>query len=84
MFLCMQYLLLSPLVIKAIHTNLLGGQEADNFSFILLIFVAVRYLHHQLWITISRYQNARSKRQIQSKSIQFDHVDREGTRYVHT
>jgi aldehyde decarbonylase len=79
----MKYLLLSPLVIKAIHTNLLGGQEADNFRLTLLIFVAARYLHNQLWISISRYQNARSKRQIQSKSIEFEQVDREGTWYVH-
>lgn len=74
-----KYLLLSPLAIKAFHTNLLGGQEADNFSLILLILIAVRYLHNQLWISISRYQNARSKRQIQSKSVEFEQVDREGT-----
>lgn len=74
-----KYFLLAPLVIRAIHTNFLGGQEADNFSLGILIFVAVRYLHNQLWISISRYQNARSKHQIQSKSIQFEQVDREGT-----
>lgn len=74
-----KYLLVTPFVIKAIHTNLLGGQEADNFSLVLLIFVAFRYLHNQLWISISRYQNARSKRQIQSKSIEFEQVDRERT-----
>jgi magnesium-transporting ATPase (P-type) len=47
---------------------LISGQEADNFSLGILIFVAVRYLHNQLWISIFRYQNARSMRQIQSKS----------------
>ncbi|KAH9315167.1 hypothetical protein KI387_023794, partial [Taxus chinensis] len=71
------YLLLSPLMIKAIHTNFLRGREADNFSLLLLILAATRYLHNQLWISISRYQNARSKRQIQSKSIHFEQVDRE-------
>ncbi|GLJ55635.1 hypothetical protein SUGI_1194840 [Cryptomeria japonica] len=72
-----KYLLLSPLVIKAVHTNFLGGQETDNISLLLLLLAATRYLHNQLWISISRYQNARSKRQIQSKSIHFEQVDRE-------
>ncbi|XP_057841275.1 very-long-chain aldehyde decarbonylase GL1-4 isoform X2 [Cryptomeria japonica] len=76
-----KYLLLSPLVIKAVHTNFLGGQEADNISLVLLLLVATQYLHNQLWISVSRYQNARSKHQIQSKSIHFEQVDRERTWY---
>eukprot|EP01018_Ginkgo_biloba_P010422 Gb_20167 [translate_table: standard] len=66
-------------VIKAIHTNFFEGHEADKFSLLILILVALRYLHNQLWISVSRFQNARSKHQIQSKSIQFEQVDREGT-----
>eukprot|EP01018_Ginkgo_biloba_P014319 Gb_13823 [translate_table: standard] len=74
-----KYLLLAPLVARAIHENLLGGREADNFTLAVLVLVPLRYLVGQLWITVSRFQNAGSKHQIQSKSIQFEQVDREGT-----
>ncbi|GLJ15735.1 hypothetical protein SUGI_0258930 [Cryptomeria japonica] len=74
-----KYLTLSPLVMKAVHTNFFGGRETDNFSLLLLILVATRYLHNQLWISISRYQNARGTHQIQNRSIKFEQVDREGS-----
>jgi aldehyde decarbonylase len=37
----------------------------------------LRLLYAQLWITVSRYQTARSRHRIVNKSLDFDQVDRE-------
>lgn len=52
-------------------------EERDMLSFFVLPTLLLRLLYSQLWITVSRYQTARSKNRIVNKSLDFDQVDRE-------
>ncbi|KAJ7533238.1 hypothetical protein O6H91_13G039100 [Diphasiastrum complanatum] len=72
-----KYILFAPFVVKAVHANLLGGHDADNWSLHMLLTSALRYLHAQIWMSLSRCHFLTSKYQIQSKEITFEQVDRE-------
>ncbi|XBI74226.1 hypothetical protein VPH35_067805 [Triticum aestivum] len=55
-------------------------READLGYVLILPSMLLRALHNQAWITVSRLQNTRGKRQIVDRGIEFEQVDREGNR----
>ncbi|XP_024387740.1 very-long-chain aldehyde decarbonylase GL1-1 [Physcomitrium patens] len=72
-----KYTLFLPFAAKAVQTNLLGGHEVDNWCFHMLLSSALRYLHGQAWMSLSRCHWLTGKYRIQTKGINFDQVDRE-------
>ncbi|VAH16207.1 unnamed protein product [Triticum turgidum subsp. durum] len=52
-------------------------READLGYLVILPSMMLRALHNQAWITVSRLQNARGKRQIVDRGIEFEQIDRE-------
>jgi sterol desaturase/sphingolipid hydroxylase (fatty acid hydroxylase superfamily) len=66
-----------PFAVKAVHTNLLGGHEADNWCLHMLGVSLLRYVHGQAWMSLSRSHWLTGKYRIQTKGISFDQVDRE-------
>lgn len=58
-----------------------GWRDADLGYILILPNMILRALHSQAWITVSRLQNARGKRQIVHRGIEFQQVDRERNWY---
>nr|CAD1836098.1 unnamed protein product [Ananas comosus var. bracteatus] len=55
-----------------------GWGELDVITYNAIFpSLLLRMIHNQIWITLSRFQNARSKHQIVDRSIEFEQVDRE-------
>jgi aldehyde decarbonylase len=76
--LCMQYLLLAPWVAHGVYLAATKGWKAADLGYIAIFpSLLLRMLHNQVWITVSRLQNARSRRQIVDRGIEFEQVDRE-------
>ncbi|KAM3408442.1 hypothetical protein ACQJBY_001527 [Aegilops geniculata] len=74
----MKYVVLAPWVahgIQQVATK--GWREADLAYLVILPSMMLRALHNQAWITVSRLQNARGKRQIVDRGIEFEQIDRE-------
>ncbi|KAF3780487.1 ECERIFERUM 1 protein [Nymphaea thermarum] len=73
-----KYTVLLPFIGHAAHT-LYHSEPADRDYTLLCPFYLLvsRLVHDQLWISWSRFQNARSKHQIQSRGLEFQQVDRE-------
>ncbi|KAI5015823.1 hypothetical protein ZWY2020_059362 [Hordeum vulgare] len=55
----------------------LGSFKVDLGYILILPAIILRVLHNQAWITLSRFQNARGKRQIVNRGIEFEQIDRE-------
>lgn len=72
-----QYLIYGPFVAKAIHANLMGGHDTDNWCLHMVFAAALRMLHGQLWMSASRVHYWTQKHQIQMKGVDFKQVDRE-------
>ncbi|KAM3402106.1 hypothetical protein ACQJBY_006201 [Aegilops geniculata] len=73
-----KYVVLAPWVahgIQQVATK--GWREADLGYLVILPSMMLRALHNQAWITVSRLQNARGKRQIVDRGIEFEQIDRE-------
>ncbi|BAF26740.1 Os10g0471100 [Oryza sativa Japonica Group] len=73
-----KYVLLAPWVAHGWYeVATKGWREVDLGYIAILPSLLLRMLHNQAWITISRLQNARGRRQIVRRGIEFDQVDRE-------
>ncbi|XP_062200278.1 very-long-chain aldehyde decarbonylase GL1-5 [Phragmites australis] len=73
-----KYLVLTPWVAHGVYLAATKGwREADLGYLAILPSLLLRMLHDQAWITVSRLQNARSRRQIVDRGIEFEQVDRE-------
>ncbi|GJN20836.1 hypothetical protein PR202_gb08262 [Eleusine coracana subsp. coracana] len=73
-----KYLVLAPWVAHGAYLAATKGwREADLGYLAIMPSLILRLLHNQTWITISRLQNARSRRQIVDRGIEFEQVDRE-------
>ncbi|KAJ3691532.1 hypothetical protein LUZ61_020696 [Rhynchospora tenuis] len=73
-----KYALLAPFVAHSVHKFVTSNEEErDFFNFSILPILLLRLLYSQLWISIARYETAKSKRRIVTKSLDFDQVDRE-------
>ena len=74
-----QYLLLAPWVAHGGYLAATKGWRAADPGYLAILpSLLLRALHNQAWITASRVQNARSRRQIVAdRGIEFEQVDRE-------
>uniref|UniRef100_A0A0E0M8L5 aldehyde oxygenase (deformylating) n=1 Tax=Oryza punctata TaxID=4537 RepID=A0A0E0M8L5_ORYPU len=79
-----KYVVLAPWAVHACYlvvtaTAKGGGRwrEVDVGYVAILPSMLLRVLHNQAWITASRVQNARGRRQIVRRGIEFGQVDRE-------
>lgn len=73
----LKYVLYGPLIAKAVHTNLYGGNEADNWCLHILLLTFLRYVTYQLWATYSNMYCLSAKYKICKKDAEFDQMDRE-------
>ncbi|CAI7869944.1 unnamed protein product [Closterium sp. NIES-53] len=72
-----KYIVLAPLVARAVDTNVRGGKDPDNFSLYLLIVSALRLLAGMAWMTVSRWPHLVPRYKIQRKGVTFKQMDRE-------
>ncbi|XP_023887580.1 very-long-chain aldehyde decarbonylase CER1-like [Quercus suber] len=73
-----KYLILAPWVVHSIYSFLFKEEsKRDLANFLILPFLLWRVLHNQIWISISRYRNAKGNNLLVDKSLQFEQVDRE-------
>uniref|UniRef100_A0A0D9XKH3 aldehyde oxygenase (deformylating) n=1 Tax=Leersia perrieri TaxID=77586 RepID=A0A0D9XKH3_9ORYZ len=78
-----KYMLLAPWVAHGWYeVATKGWRNADLGYLAILPSLILRVLHNQAWITASRLQNARGRRQIVRRGIEFDQVDRERNWYT--
>ena len=77
-FIQSKYLILAPWAVHSIYSFLVKEEsERDLVNFLILPFLLWRMLHNQIWISISRYRNAKGNNLLVDKSLQFEQVDRE-------
>ncbi|OAY64616.1 Protein ECERIFERUM 1 [Ananas comosus] len=74
-----KYVVLAPWVLHGLRmVATKGWRELDVITYNAIFpSLLLRMIHNQIWITLSRFQNARSKHQIVDRSIEFEQVDRE-------
>ncbi|PHU30980.1 Protein ECERIFERUM 1 [Capsicum chinense] len=74
-----KYLLLAPFAGHSIYSFFMGKDESRrDISYIfILVYLLMRMVHHQMWISLSRYRTAKGDNRILDRSIEFDQVDRE-------
>ncbi|XP_020247119.1 protein ECERIFERUM 1 isoform X1 [Asparagus officinalis] len=79
-----KYVVMLPWVVPALNTMIKaarkgreGWEEVDMGYVIIFPALLLRMLHNQIWISISRFQTARSPHLIVDRSIDFEQVDRE-------
>ncbi|CAN4126024.1 unnamed protein product [Withania somnifera] len=74
-----KYLLLAPFAGHSIYSFFMGKEESQrDISYIfILLYILMRMVHQQIWISLSRYRTAKGDNRILDKSIEFDQVDRE-------
>ncbi|XP_056161781.1 very-long-chain aldehyde decarbonylase CER1-like isoform X2 [Syzygium oleosum] len=74
----LKYVVLAPWVVRSTYVFFnSNGRERDLSTFLIFPFLLWRMLHNQIWITLSRYRNARGNGRIVDKGIEFEQVDRE-------
>ncbi|KAM4099332.1 hypothetical protein ACJW30_07G150100 [Castanea mollissima] len=73
-----KYLILAPWTIHSIYSFLYKEEsKRDLTNFFIFPFLLWRMIHNQIWISISRYRNAKGNNLLVDKSLQFEQVDRE-------
>ncbi|XP_058094782.1 very-long-chain aldehyde decarbonylase GL1-5-like [Magnolia sinica] len=73
-----KYIVLAPWVVESVYSYVTKPEgERDLSNLLILPFLLWRWLHNQIWISLSRFQTARSKHRIVHKGIDFEQVDRE-------
>ncbi|XP_010255640.1 PREDICTED: protein ECERIFERUM 1-like [Nelumbo nucifera] len=73
-----KYVVLAPWVVHSIYQFVTKDENERDVGYLLTFpFLLSRMLHSQLWISLARYQTAKSKHRIVHKGIEFEQVDRE-------
>ncbi|KAJ1694009.1 hypothetical protein LUZ63_010707 [Rhynchospora breviuscula] len=73
-----KYIVVAPWVAHGFYELAMKGWREVDIGYLLIFPVMLfRMLHNQIWISLSRFQNARSKHRIVDKSLDFEQVDRE-------
>ncbi|XP_022764441.1 protein ECERIFERUM 1-like [Durio zibethinus] len=73
-----KYIILVPWLTESIYSFVVKDEkERDVSNFVIFPFMLLRMLQNQLWISLSRYRNAKGSNRIVDKGIEFDQVDRE-------
>lgn len=71
--------MITPFVAESVYSFMTKDEgERDLSNLLIFPFMLWRVLHNQIWISLSRFQTARSKHRIVQKGIDFEQVDREG------
>ncbi|XP_055959576.1 very-long-chain aldehyde decarbonylase CER1-like [Mercurialis annua] len=73
-----KYMILAPWVVHSIYSFIVRSEnERDFTNFLIFPSILFRFLHNQIWISVSRYQTAKGNKRIVDKPIEFHQVDRE-------
>ncbi|KAI3971382.1 hypothetical protein MKX01_008226 [Papaver californicum] len=73
-----KYIILAPWVAHSVYSYVNAKEgEKDLTNLLILPYLLWRWIHGQIWITLARFQTARSKHRILDKGIEFEQVDRE-------
>ncbi|KAM6542758.1 hypothetical protein CsatB_007205 [Cannabis sativa] len=74
-----KYLIVAPWAISSTYMYLTKDDpmERDFSTFTIFPILLSRYVHNQIWISLSRYRSAKGNNRIVDKSLDFDQVDRE-------
>ncbi|XP_031282071.1 very-long-chain aldehyde decarbonylase CER1-like [Pistacia vera] len=73
-----KYIVLAPWVIHSIYSYIVEDEKRKDLSTLLLFpLILWRFLHIQIWISLSRFMTAKGSNRIVEKSIEFEQVDRE-------
>ncbi|KAL6633964.1 hypothetical protein ACP70R_026635 [Stipagrostis hirtigluma subsp. patula] len=73
-----KYVVMAPVVIHGAHRVATKGWGDIDLAFALILpSLLLRMIHNQIWISLARYQTARSKHRIVDRGIEFEQVDRE-------
>ncbi|KAJ0035355.1 hypothetical protein Pint_26270 [Pistacia integerrima] len=73
-----KYIVLAPWVIHSIYSYIVEDEKRKDLSTLLLFpLILWRFLHNQIWISLSRFRTAKGSNRIVEKSIEFEQVDRE-------
>ncbi|XP_026409764.1 protein ECERIFERUM 1-like [Papaver somniferum] len=75
-----KYIVLAPWVAHSVYSYVTSKDEIwerDLTSLLVFPYLLWRWIHGQIWITLARFQTARSKHRILDKGIEFEQVDRE-------
>ncbi|KAL5990375.1 hypothetical protein ACLOJK_011275 [Asimina triloba] len=73
-----KYMILAPFVARSVYSYTTKGSETRDLSnFMIFPLLLSRWIHNQIWVSISRFQAARSKHRIVEKGFGFEQVDRE-------
>ncbi|KAJ6798626.1 protein ECERIFERUM 1-like isoform X1 [Iris pallida] len=72
-----KYVLLAPWVARSMYKTIWGDGQDGNLHLTVFPVLLLRLAYTQLWISLSRYQTAKTKHKIVNKSLDFDQVDRE-------
>uniref|UniRef100_A0A803NJC7 Protein ECERIFERUM 1-like n=2 Tax=Cannabis sativa TaxID=3483 RepID=A0A803NJC7_CANSA len=74
-----KHVLLVPFAIKSTYNYLTkdSPEERDFSTFMAFPLLLWRMLHNQIWISLSRYINAKGNNRILDRGLEFDQVDRE-------
>ncbi|GMY22931.1 protein ECERIFERUM 1-like [Fagus crenata] len=72
-----KFVILAPWVVHSTYSLIVMGEGERNLYFLIFPFLLMRMLHNQIWISISRYRNAKGKNRIVDKGLEFEQVDRE-------
>ncbi|KAI4356222.1 hypothetical protein L6164_000261 [Bauhinia variegata] len=73
-----KYVILAPWAIHSTYSFFAQDKsERGMIRFLVMPFLLWRMLHNQIWISFSRYRNAKGVSRIVDKGIEFEQVDRE-------
>ncbi|CAN6566676.1 unnamed protein product [Malus baccata var. baccata] len=73
-----KHVVVAPWIIHGTYSYFVNdGKDKDLSYFLIFPFMLWRFLHNQLWISLSRYRTAKGNGRIVDKGLEFEQVDRE-------
>ena len=76
-------MVVAPWIIHGAYSYFVNDEKDKDLSYFLIFpFMLWRFLHNQLWISLSRYRTAKGNGRIVDKGLEFEQVDRERNWYL--
>ncbi|KAM1018825.1 hypothetical protein ACFX2I_040267 [Malus domestica] len=73
-----KHVVVAPWIIHGAYSYFVNDEKDKDLSYFLIFpFMLWRFLHNQLWISLSRYRTAKGNGRIVDKGLEFEQVDRE-------
>ncbi|CAN6566680.1 unnamed protein product [Malus baccata var. baccata] len=73
-----KHVVVAPWIIHGTYSYFVNDEKDKDLSYFLIFpFMLWRFLHNQLWISLSRYRTAKGNGRIVDKGLEFEQVDRE-------